>query len=557
MVKCPTCGTQIEVPATPTGQVVKCPGCGKGLKLVAKKPAGQAAGAGGGGGMGAGNEGSRGSGSPGGSVAGSSVTAMSFHGEPPPIDDLPNLESCAVCGRPTEFERLVEDNGRMVCPDCIKGARSKIARSSAPPDMIGFKQGEYRPVKRAKLVNVTPAFIGAIIAAIVWAGCQVYLSSHNKPVGTAMARPAKPPRTAVTAHEPEKPAEPAPTPATQAASQPAETVAQAPPAPAPAPAEPVAPAPASQVAIVTPPIVPEPATKGSALFSGEPDKAGPPAPAPAEMANADPVDRGIERLQARDYREAKKAFDQARQKYVLGQMAANAPLTPQQSQVFNGLVAASIGLKQFDDAKKHIVTLVGHNDHSRAMAINRALLILLGRSGGTEYNLAVPELKRYLDGAPPEDEYAVDVFGSLLGKLSAVPGVKRQDMEQLWTAWDSYVDRLASNRPNELKWGVEWLSAEQVKGYRQTRAVVGGITPDVAGKKLQTAKTAFASAQTQLENAKLQQANGRQADVVGATQRLETAKRALDEAQKDFVAAGANAVPPKWLDPDHIQPALP
>ena len=46
MIKCPTCGTQIEVPAQPTGQVVKCPGCGKGLKLVAKKPPGQPAGGG-------------------------------------------------------------------------------------------------------------------------------------------------------------------------------------------------------------------------------------------------------------------------------------------------------------------------------------------------------------------------------------------------------------------------------------------------------------------------------------------------------------------------------
>ena len=29
MVKCPTCGTAIEVPGTPMGQVVKCPGCGQ------------------------------------------------------------------------------------------------------------------------------------------------------------------------------------------------------------------------------------------------------------------------------------------------------------------------------------------------------------------------------------------------------------------------------------------------------------------------------------------------------------------------------------------------
>src|SRR5947208_3360347 len=97
MVKCPTCGTAIEVPAVPTGQIVKCPGCGKGLKLVAKKPPGSQppAGAGVGGGMGSG-EGSRGS--AGGSIAGSSVTALSFHGEPPPLDDLPNLSACDVCG---------------------------------------------------------------------------------------------------------------------------------------------------------------------------------------------------------------------------------------------------------------------------------------------------------------------------------------------------------------------------------------------------------------------------------------------------------------------------
>ena len=55
MIKCPTCGTQIEVPANPTGQIVKCPGCGKGLKLVAKKPPGAASAA---------------QGNPGGSVAG-------------------------------------------------------------------------------------------------------------------------------------------------------------------------------------------------------------------------------------------------------------------------------------------------------------------------------------------------------------------------------------------------------------------------------------------------------------------------------------------------------
>ena len=59
MIKCPTCGTGIEVPPQASGQIVKCPGCGKGLKLVAKKPAGAG---GAGGGPGASQAGTRGPG---------------------------------------------------------------------------------------------------------------------------------------------------------------------------------------------------------------------------------------------------------------------------------------------------------------------------------------------------------------------------------------------------------------------------------------------------------------------------------------------------------------
>src|SRR5438045_6849737 len=101
MVKCPQCGTQIEVPTQPSGQVIKCPTCGKGLKLVAKKAGGQPAG----------QQGSGVSLSPGGSMAGGSsagsISAMTFTGEPPPSDDFPNLASnCAVCGRATDPEKL-------------------------------------------------------------------------------------------------------------------------------------------------------------------------------------------------------------------------------------------------------------------------------------------------------------------------------------------------------------------------------------------------------------------------------------------------------------------
>src|SRR5687768_12937988 len=105
MIKCPTCQTSIEVPAQLTGQIVKCPGCGKGLKLVAKKPAGQQAPPQSPGGGLAGQSMS-------GSLSGQSVSAMTHMGEPPPLDDMPSLDSnCVVCGRPTDPELLTEDNG--------------------------------------------------------------------------------------------------------------------------------------------------------------------------------------------------------------------------------------------------------------------------------------------------------------------------------------------------------------------------------------------------------------------------------------------------------------
>src|SRR5687768_3568042 len=182
MIKCPTCGTQMEVPPQASGQIVKCPGCGKGLKLVAKqKPGGQSAGAGA----------AAGAGSPGGSVAGSSVSAMTYVGEAPPndrpapsLDDLPSLDSnCAVCGRPTDPNDLVEDNGRLVCPDCIKGARSRIDRPVGGADMIDFAPTNL-PVRRSKMINITPSFIIGAIAAMVLIGCQVYLTLVEKPKGT-------------------------------------------------------------------------------------------------------------------------------------------------------------------------------------------------------------------------------------------------------------------------------------------------------------------------------------------------------------------------------------
>src|SRR5439155_21405681 len=176
MVKCPTCGTQIEVPAQPAGQVIKCPGCGKGLKLVVKKPAGAgpaasapiAPGAGAGAPVAPAARAPHGTHGPGGTIGGGSIAAMTFTGAEPPADDMPALDAtCAVCGRLTDPTELVEANGKLVCRDCIKGARSKIERPGEAPEMLGFKAAAYQPVRRVNLIQIAPITLVGALAAVV------------------------------------------------------------------------------------------------------------------------------------------------------------------------------------------------------------------------------------------------------------------------------------------------------------------------------------------------------------------------------------------------------
>jgi hypothetical protein len=557
MIKCPTCQTQIEVPAQPTGQVVKCPGCGKGLKLVAKKkdPAG------GGAGMQLTASGSPIN--PNSSLSGGSVSAMSFHGEPAPPDDLPNLDTnCQVCGRPTPFDELVEDNGKLVCGDCIKGARSSIARPVGGAEMVGFKAPEYRPSRRAKLINITPAFLAAIALGLIWLGCQMYLSFNPKPIGkgVAMANAVKPkPGLISTPKATTEPVTTAPMTSIETQATTSQPVAvENPPAPAPGATETTQPAaPTSQAVALAPQDNTIFNDNGKPAVPGAPVIPAPPAP---ELANADPIDRGIDRLQQGDYKAAKDAFEDGRKKYVLGgRMTANAPLTPQQAQVYNGLAASYIGLQKPEEAKVQFKILTDHGDKSRALVLNRAIAMLMeNQIGPSEFNVAVPELKAYLDSASADDERAVDVFGSVLARLSAMPRVKRTDMEALWTAWDGYVDRLAAAHPGELKWGVQWMPAEQVQAFRKSRSVVTGLNPEQAGKNLQAAQARKKAAQTALDTAKALQAGGRPADPVGAQKRLDEAVKAEADAQRDFASVAAQATPPKWLDPKtQLQPVLP
>lgn len=608
MVKCPTCGTKIEVPAQPSGQIVKCSGCGKGLKLVAKKPAGQPPAAGAGAAAGAGGGSRSGTGefrSPGGSMAGGtisgSVSAMTFTGEPSPgaNEDIPSLDSnCAVCGRPTDPDRLTEDNGRMVCPDCVKGARSRIERPVGGADLVEFKAPVPAPPKRGGLITFGPGFFTGAAAAAILVGCQIYLTLIEKPQGTLQARtvnPAAPPTVAPA--PPGDPASVGPTtnqggvvaPATQeGVTSPAPTVEGSPPAVAmnttPPPAAPtVTPAPAPTApspGAATPPPPTTAEAPGSIIFPNDdpgapaaptvvppappaPGSATPPAPAPAPpaVASSDPFDQAIERLQAKDYNVAWQQFDALRRRYTARPVGANEALTPQQALAWEGTAAADIGRGNPEDARARLDTAFEHNVRTRSLVLNRAIATVLSK-GVTfkQFDVAAGELKAYLQ-ANANDEKAADIFAGLLAKASAFPNVSKQ-LEPHWAFLDTYYDQLAHNpevaaaHPNQLKWGTDWLPAEEVRRYRLVRAnptsaeIFRGVTR--ATRDLEIAKAKALAAQQKLDQAS---AAGGGGDIVGLRGQLDLAQKNLDAAQKAYDAATQLYKLPRY--PEKFEPVIP
>ena len=623
MIKCPTCGTQIQVPPQAAGQIVKCPGCGKGLKLVAKaKPAGQQQqSAGTGMGMSA---------NPGGSVAGGSVSALTFVGDVPPIDragpaldDMPSLESnCAVCGRATDPNDLVEDNGRLVCMDCVKGARSAIARPEGGAELIDFKPSA-APVRRGKLINFSPSFFVGTLAALVLIGTQVYLTLFEKPVGTltpgARASRATPAEagagtggSAVAAAPDEGTAAATPTPAPADTPTDATAATTPPPAPAPddasaagaAPATPgdsvsgePTPAPeetestsaTSPTAVAMATTNPGEAEAGSmftndnigtpggsdaAGANGAPAGAGDPANAaagapdvpaapPTAIVSNDPLLRGLERLIARDYAKAITDLDQARLRYVINKMGpVGRPLTPQQQMTLEGLAAAYIGQGRVDAARGPLEAAHARNVRSRSLLLNTAIYMINGQRQLPSM-LQAADLVRGVLAGPANDEYAADVFGTLINKIDQMDKAPQDRVDALWAAHDAYVDQLAARGDvpdvaGKLKWGVDWMPAEEVKQFRKARGLTNRATGiAAAAKEVELAAARRRSAETALRIATDAQKNNQPADVKGAQAQLDAANAALAKATKTLQEAGAamNYKPPRWLT--KFEPVIP
>lgn len=603
MIKCPTCGTQIEVPANPTGQIVKCPGCGKGLKLVAKKPAGAPSAA----------QGSPGGSVAGGSLSGATVSAMTYHGESPassPADDMPNLDSvCAVCGRATEPEDLVEDNGKLVCRDCIKGARSRIDRPTGGAEEFQFKGPASAPVKRSPIINPTISLVIFVIAAIVLIICQVYLTLKPKPEGTLTAStltpgavhrdadttpvaPAPPPGPILdTASATSQPASPGGNPATTspAATPPGNTQVaidtnpqQPPPTvehtPAPTNPENVAnptatpPANPTTQSIFTlpdetqPQIPPtqQPNPPAAVPGPGNPAGHGPVAPAAIVSSSNDPLVKGMELLQSSDYVKAQTQFDLARSKY---RPRAGQKLTPEQQMTLVGLAASCLGqhatrpsLEKLETAKAAIDLVMADGQKSRSAVLDYAICVAYGarpkpgNNKAQELGMAIETMHDYL-GTQRDDEYAANVYGTLLDKASTMPGVAKEKLAAQWETFDRYIDQLATTvHPDQLKWGIDWMPKELVQRYRESRDHTAGAAPAAPQEKLQQELDQAKAAVIRMQKA-YEQAKNSGGDVIGAKNQLEAAQANAFRIQMQMDQAGAPAPKPKWLD--KFQPVLP
>jgi hypothetical protein len=480
---------------------------------------------------------------------------------------------CAVCGRVTDPDKLVEDNGKLVCPDCIKGARSRVDRAEGGAPLIDFKAPAV-PMRRSRMIPITPRFLIGAIAAAIFVACQVYLTLVEKPRGTALARPTtldKRGTPAVVPPDPDAaPSSTAPAPGTESAST---QVSQAtnpdsavtPPPPASAPVVEEAPPPTSNpsVAIATPTAPPGPKSifdDGNPANPASPttESAAPAPPAAPEQPAlpTDPLERGLTQLMARNYSPAAVDLDAARRKYVVGFMKPGVQLTPKQQVIQEGLAAAYLGLNHPADALAALQILIDRDTRSRAVALNRAIGYLMKRDANVQQiGQGLYSLKTYLD-QHASDEYAADLFGSLLTRAAAMPNKDTKTIDDMWVYLDRYNDSMATalRKEGQLKWGVEWMDADKVKGFRVGRAAVG-----TAGASQEGALTAAAQdlekAKRQVVLAERSAKNSR--DPLGAQRTLDGAKANLAKAQQAFdtVSKAQNYEKPKWLD--KFDPVLP
>ncbi len=154
------------------------------------------------------------------------------------------------------------------------------------------------------------------------------------------------------------------------------------------------------------------------------------------------------------------------------------------------------------------------------------------------------------------DEYAADIFGTLIDRASTLSGLKPDDLEkiqQFTATLDAYVDELAKDQhPDQAKWGVEWKDKNLVEQYRAARGRPANAQPPAdLQKQLEAAEAKVAALQQALNAAKA----APHGDVIGAQNQLNAAYADEGRIQTQMKQVSGPAPKPKWLD--KFEPVLP
>lgn len=176
-IACPTCGETVPIPPGAAGTVIKCDQCGTPIKLVSRKKSGGA-----------------------GAPEGSGVSSTGAYGGGMEDagawgDDPPALGECAQCGSVlADPSQLVEDRGRMICPNCA--ARSTVsaredvhsyrprAGDAAAAPVIGFSEPTQVVARHGPLITMNLATLGGALAGSIAIAATVWLTFNPRPNGT-------------------------------------------------------------------------------------------------------------------------------------------------------------------------------------------------------------------------------------------------------------------------------------------------------------------------------------------------------------------------------------
>ncbi len=583
-IKCPTCATPIEVSPQAMGQIVKCPGCGKGIKLVAKKSAASS------------GQSSAGGGNPGAGAASHSETMRSFMGEPAINDDPPRLDTtCARCGNSVDEADLVDDEGELVCKECA--IASAAERSDGA--MEDYAPAPYVPSKRGSLINLNAMFFFFCFFALLLGGSQAYLRfvplPEAKKVSQGSLAPIRsqgPSAFATTTAAPSETPSPIDLVPTSQATEIAQEKADAEWEQANKDAitmrfnkanqalaegkkddaealykeafsfiegrkfkDPLLSSTVATAAKLWDSLHIRPAPP--AVVEGNPPAApgapGTPASPPTEGAasptalSSNPLIAGLQKLNEKDYDAAARFLEEARRRLIYGPVTT--ALTSDQALVLVAKAAADIGRGKPEDGRPAVDLAYKNNIRTRAAVLNRAIIYLASAPGHAsikDFIDAVESVRRTLDAEPTSDELGANVLGTLLdhlGSMNLNPAT-RTDVVTRQKALDGYNDRFITEHEGKMKWGVEWLPADDVKRYRLLKGSVQDAALSQLNRELELVKAKVITAQKSVDRG-----------VSDAGKQLEAANAALKVAQEKVDNAKQAVPAQQWLE--KFEPVIP